>query len=106
VAGQLGLLGRPQLGQGPGEAELGILGPVEARVAGRPVQVPGVRQRALLAALVLPRGHVVPLERLVDEVFGEAPPRDARNALQTYVVRLRQALGRAGRGHPAARLRP
>ena len=85
------------------QLELGILGPVEARVAGRPVQVPGVRQRALLAALVLARGHVVPVDRLVDEVFGEAPPRDARNALQTYVVRLRQALGPAG---PVVATRP
>jgi predicted ATPase/DNA-binding SARP family transcriptional activator len=75
--------------------ELGILGPLEVRVAGRPVQVPGVRQRALLAALLLRRGHVVAVDTLVDEVFGEAPPRDARNALQTYVVRLRQALGPA-----------
>jgi Bacterial transcriptional activator domain len=65
------------------------------RVAGRPVQVPGARQRALLAALLLRRGHVVPVDTLVDEVFGEAPPREARNALQTYVVRLRQALGPA-----------
>ena len=54
--------------------------------------MPGARQRALLAALVLHRGRVVPLDRLVDDVFGEAPPRDARNALQTYIVRLRQAL--------------
>ena len=80
----------------PNEVELGILGPLEVRVAGRPVRVPGARQRALLAALVVQRGHVVPLERLVDEVFGEAPPREARNALQTYVVRLRQALGAGG----------
>ena len=87
----------------PNEVELGILGPLEVWVAGRPVRVPGARQRALLAALVLHRGHVVPLDRLVDDVFGEAPPREARNALQTYVVRLRQALGAAG---PVVATRP
>ena len=87
----------------PDEVELGILGPLEVRVAGRPVQVPGARQRALLAALLLHRGHVVPVEGLVDRVFGEAPPREARNALQTYVVRLRQALGPAG---PVVATRP
>ena len=75
------------------QVELGILGPLEVRVAGRPVQVPGARQRALLAALVLRRGHVVPVAGLVDQVVGEAPPREARTALRTYVVRLRQALG-------------
>jgi len=80
----------------PTEVELGILGPLEVRVAGRPFPVPGPRQRALLAALLLRRGHVVPVDSLVDQVFGERPPREARNALQTYVVRLRQALGPAG----------
>jgi predicted ATPase/DNA-binding SARP family transcriptional activator len=79
----------------PKRIELGILGPLEVRVAGRPVPVPGVRQRALLAALLLGRGTVVPVDRLVDEVFGDAPPRETRNALQTYVTRLRQALGPA-----------
>jgi len=79
----------------PEQVELGILGPLEVRVAGRPVPVPGARQRALLAALLLRRGRVVPMDRLVDEVFGEAPPREARNALQTYVARLRQSLGPA-----------
>jgi predicted ATPase/DNA-binding SARP family transcriptional activator len=79
----------------PKEVEVGILGPLEVRVAGRPVPVPGARQRALLAALLLRRGTVVPVDRLVDEVFGESPPREARNALQTYITRLRQALGPA-----------
>src|SRR4029453_18794198 len=46
-----------------------------------------------LAALLLRRGTVVPFERLVDDVFGEEPPDEARNALQTYAARLRQALG-------------
>jgi predicted ATPase len=78
-----------------GEVEFGVLGPLEVRVAGRPVVVPGVRQRALLAALLLRRGGVVPLDRLIDQVFGDQPPEEARNALQTYVTRLRQALGPA-----------
>jgi predicted ATPase/DNA-binding SARP family transcriptional activator len=84
----------PVIGQ-PEQVELGILGALEVRVAGRPVPVPGPRQRALLAALLLRRGSVVPMDRLIDEVFGEAPPREARNALQTYITRLRQALGPA-----------
>jgi predicted ATPase/DNA-binding SARP family transcriptional activator len=78
-----------------GEVEFGVLGPLEVRVAGRPVAVPGMRQRALLAALLLRRGSVVPFDRLVDEVFGEQPPEEARNALQTYIARLRHALGPA-----------
>ena len=86
----------PGVSRQPTEVELGILGPLEVRVAGRPFPVPGPRQRALLAALLLHRGHVVPVDSLVDQMVGERPPREARNALQTYVVRLRQALGPAG----------
>jgi predicted ATPase/DNA-binding SARP family transcriptional activator len=81
-----------------GEVKFGVLGPLEVRVAGRPVAVPGARQRALLAALLLRRGSVVPFDRLVDEVFGEQPPEEARNALQTYIARLRHALGPAAAG--------
>ncbi|GAA0428440.1 SARP family transcriptional regulator [Acrocarpospora corrugata] len=76
--------------------EFRVLGPVEAWHGGRLVCAPAGRQRALLAALVLRRGRVVPVDLLVDEVFGDDPPRSARNALQTYVTRLRQALGPLG----------
>lgn len=78
-----------------GDVELGVLGPLEVRLAGRPVAVHGERQRALLTSLLLRRGNVVPLDRLVDDVFSEQPPEEVRNALQTYVARLRQALGPA-----------
>src|SRR5574341_1951349 len=78
-----------------GEVEFGVLGPLEVRVAGRPVVVPGARQRALLTALLLRRGTVVAFDRLIDDVFGEQPPDEARNALQTYAARLRHALGPA-----------
>src|SRR4029453_18266229 len=39
-----------------------------------------------------------PFDQLVDEVFGEQPPEEARNALQTYIARLRHALGPAAAG--------
>jgi predicted ATPase/DNA-binding SARP family transcriptional activator len=81
--------------QVPHEVEFRILGPLEVRVDGRHVAVPGARQRALLCALLLRPGEVVPLDRLIDDVFGDTPPAEARNALQTYVTRLRQALGPA-----------
>ena len=77
------------------EVEFRILGPLEVRVDGRHVAVPGARQRALLCVLLLRPGEVVPLDRLIDDLFGETPPAEARNALQTYVTRLRQALGPA-----------
>jgi predicted ATPase/DNA-binding SARP family transcriptional activator len=73
-----------------------LLGPVEARVDGRPVALGGQRPRALFAVLALMGGRVVTTERLIDELWGEEPPSRARDSLQMHVSRLRKALIEAG----------
>ncbi len=55
----------------------------------------GPRPRTLLALLAIRTGEIVPLDRLIDELYGEQPPSDAANALQGQVSRLRRALGSA-----------
>jgi DNA-binding SARP family transcriptional activator len=52
----------------------------------------GPRQRSVLALLLVARGQVVSVDRLVEDLWnGEAPPR-AIGALQAYVSHLRRAL--------------
>jgi DNA-binding SARP family transcriptional activator len=75
--------------------EFGVLGPVEVWVDGRPVDAGHARQRAVLAVLVLEAGRVVPLEVLIDRVWGEDPPRSARNVVYGYVGRLKALLAAA-----------
>jgi len=70
-----------------------VLGPLEVRLGGRPFALGSTKQRALLAALLLRMNEVVSVERLIDELWGEAPPRSAANALQVYVSQLRKTLG-------------
>jgi predicted ATPase/DNA-binding SARP family transcriptional activator/Tfp pilus assembly protein PilF len=80
--------------------EFRILGPLEVLdEADRPLALGGAKQRALLAVLLLHAGAVVSAERLVDELWGEDPPRSARSVLQVYVANLRKVLepGRARR---------
>src|SRR5215475_5664670 len=73
--------------------QIGLLGPFEVRTAdGVFAEVPGARIRALLVALALEPGHVVPRARLVDWIWGEQPPSDVANALQALVSRLRRVL--------------
>jgi DNA-binding SARP family transcriptional activator/tetratricopeptide (TPR) repeat protein len=69
-----------------------LLGEVTASYDGRPLDLGGRRQRAVLAALLLARGEVVPAERLADAVWGDRAPEDVPAALQSYVSHLRRAL--------------
>jgi DNA-binding SARP family transcriptional activator/tetratricopeptide (TPR) repeat protein len=72
--------------------ELGVLGPLEVRRDGVPVQVPAARQRSLLAALALRANRLVTVEQLIEVLWGGDPPPTARNTLQTLVRRLRRLL--------------
>jgi predicted ATPase/DNA-binding SARP family transcriptional activator len=76
--------------------EFAVLGALEVRVGGAVVPVPAGRQRALLAVLLLSPGSVVPVDAVVDALWGEEPTVAARNAVQTYVARLRRTLAPAG----------
>ena len=49
--------------------------------------------RLVLASLALNHGEAVPVSRLVDLVWGDAPPVTAGKILQGYVSQLRKALG-------------
>ncbi|HEX5402881.1 MAG TPA: BTAD domain-containing putative transcriptional regulator [Pseudonocardiaceae bacterium] len=70
-----------------------LLGPVRlATEDGHVVPVGGVRLRMLLARLALDPGRFVPVSTLVDGLWGEEPPADAANALQSLVSRLRRAI--------------
>ncbi|MBL0885500.1 BTAD domain-containing putative transcriptional regulator [Myceligenerans indicum] len=73
--------------------QISMLGPFEVRLDdGVAVDVPGARLRALLVALALEPGRVIPKAVLVDWIWDENPPSDAANALQRLVSRLRKVL--------------
>jgi DNA-binding SARP family transcriptional activator len=61
--------------------------------AGDPVVVSGVRQRALLASLLLSANVPVSPDALAEAVWDGSPPPGAAATLRSHVRRLRQALG-------------
>ena len=72
---------------------IAVLGPLEVRGDdGGPLQVPGAKERLLLAVLAASPGRVVPADGLVDALWDGQEPATARKALQVHVVRLRSAL--------------
>ena len=76
-----------------GRMRFRVLGPLEVDAGGGPIPLGGPKQRAVLAHLVLRANQLVPAETLIDEIWGEEPPDQARNVIQTYVSHLRKALG-------------
>ena len=70
-----------------------VLGPLEVLTEAGPVVPGGPRSRALLTALLLTPGELVPTHRLVEAIWGEAEPTDPDNAVHRVVSRLRRVLG-------------
>ncbi|WP_432047715.1 BTAD domain-containing putative transcriptional regulator [Streptomyces asiaticus] len=72
----------------------GVLGPVvawDADADGRAIALKGPRHRAVLARLIVARRRVVPVSRLIEDLWAEPPP-GAVGAVRTFVAALRRAL--------------
>jgi DNA-binding SARP family transcriptional activator len=76
-----------------GPIEFQLLGPTEARQAGRPIPLSGARRRALVTRLLLDAGRAVSSETLLEDVWGDEAPPAASATLQSHVSQLRKVLG-------------
>jgi ABC-2 type transport system ATP-binding protein len=75
--------------------EFRLLGPVEAWSGDRQIDLGPRKQRLALAVLALHVNQLVPVERLVDLTWPNAPPPTARHAVHVRVSRLRAMLAQA-----------
>ena len=76
-----------------------ILGPLLVDDGASWSTIRATQQRVVVAILLLEAGQTVPVERLVDELWGERPPPTAAATVRGYVMRLRRLLG-GGLGSP------
>lgn len=82
---------------------IGLLGPLSADLSGAPVTPSASKQRQVLALLAINVGRVVIVPTLIEELWGDRPPRSYATTLQTYILQLRNALAAARPDNPAAR---
>ncbi|WP_231618937.1 BTAD domain-containing putative transcriptional regulator [Nonomuraea sp. SBT364] len=68
-----------------------VLGPVEAYENGE-LDLGGLRQRAVLARLLVARGQVVPVDTLLYDLWDDDTAKGAQSGLQVYISRLRRVL--------------
>ena len=86
-----------------------VLGPLEVELDGRALAVGGPQQCRLLALLVVHRGRVVGIDRIIEGLWPEGdPPDGASRSVLTYVSRLRAVLpaGTLATTHGGYRLEP
>src|SRR5215472_13952688 len=86
-----------------GRLGIWLLGPLSACLNERPVTPSAAKQRQVLALLALNSGRVVTVPTLLEELWGDHPPRSYATTLQTYILQLRNALATARSGNPCAR---
>ncbi|MBX6722955.1 MAG: AAA family ATPase, partial [Dactylosporangium sp.] len=79
-----------------------VLGPVG--VGCRPAAAGSPKQQILLAALALDLNQAVPVEILVERLWGDHPPTAARSSLYAYVTRIRRLLAATADSRPPIRL--
>ncbi|MQM27223.1 AfsR/SARP family transcriptional regulator [Glycomyces albidus] len=92
----MNLLGRTSAPLEVAPLDFGILGPLQLALDGLPVPLPGRTLPRLFAVLLLEPGHVIPLHRLVDAVWGDDPPATAKRQIQNTVATARGLLLQAG----------
>jgi WD40 repeat protein/DNA-binding SARP family transcriptional activator len=73
--------------------EFRVLGPIEVVGDAGAIRLGGLRQRAVLAMLLLDANHVVPVERITDALYGGAAPATAVAQVRDHVSQLRRMIG-------------
>jgi DNA-binding SARP family transcriptional activator/tetratricopeptide (TPR) repeat protein len=80
--------------------KVNILGPVEVWADDRPVPLPRRQQRLIVGVLALECNRWVPVQRLIDLVWGADPPAAVRGILQSRISQLRAALAGSDQRQP------
>jgi predicted ATPase/DNA-binding SARP family transcriptional activator len=73
-------------------SRLSVLGPIEVTGPHGPIQIREGMARKLLSALAIKMSEPIPSDVLIEELWGERQPLDARNALHVLVSYLRRVL--------------
>jgi DNA-binding SARP family transcriptional activator len=69
-----------------------LFGPLQVTTGERPIELGPRKQRAILAMLLMQPGRVLPLDRLISQLWEDQPPASAVTTVQGYVSHLRRTL--------------
>ena len=75
-----------------GHVHFEVLGPLRVSDGDREIDIARPKERGVLAALLVEANSVVPLDRLVNLMWGDEPPARAVGTLHAYISNLRRLL--------------
>ncbi|WP_406728616.1 AfsR/SARP family transcriptional regulator [Streptomyces sp. GD-15H] len=75
--------------------DIRLLGALEATEGGRSLLPTAGKPRQVFGLLAVHPRQLVPVSALIEELWGDGPPRSAQSTLQTYILQLRKLLGAA-----------
>src|SRR5580658_10925743 len=76
--------------------QIRVLGPLEVSQNGISIAPKTRKPRQILALLALRGDQLVPTATLMEEIWGDRPPRSAATTLQTYLMQLRARIAATG----------
>ncbi|MDF5757183.1 BTAD domain-containing putative transcriptional regulator [Spongiactinospora sp. TRM90649] len=76
--------------------EFRVLGPLEVAVGDRRLDLGGIRQRTVLALLLLDPNRIVTIGRLMVAIYGDNPPTTSRSQVQICISALRRMFAKHG----------
>jgi DNA-binding SARP family transcriptional activator len=79
----------------------GILGNLEGRRGGHPLELGPAKQRTVLGLLLCRANHVVSVAALSEALWDDAPPRTAHKNLQVYLSAIRRLISSGSGGFEA-----
>ncbi|MET7656632.1 MULTISPECIES: AfsR/SARP family transcriptional regulator [unclassified Streptomyces] len=77
-----------------------VLGSLDAELRGIPILPTAAKPRQILTLLAIYANQVLPVSALMEEIWGDNPPRSALTTLQTYILQLRRCMENALEGEP------
>ena len=87
-----------------GTVDVSVLGPLRVEDVNGLIEIRGGKERLLLARLIAASGRLVTTSELIDTLWDDDPPASAAKSVQTFVLRLRNALEPHRSGTPAVLL--
>ena len=73
--------------------DFSLLGPMVVAHGGETLPIGGLRQRSVLAALLIEADRSVEIDQLIEHVWHDAPPPKPVASLRAYIANLRRLLG-------------